>query len=115
MILNFVLSIASALMLVLLFPRFSFVWLAPAALTPLLIACARETRWKWRFLLGYTAGFIYWFGLCNWIQWTMAEHAGVSGAVAWLLFVLLCLAKAFQLGVFAVLARNLPPPVIAAL
>ena len=115
MILNFALSIASAVMLVLLFPRFSFVWLAPVSLTPLLIACARETRWKWRFLLGYTAGFVYWFGLCNWIQWTMAEHAGVSDAVAWLLFVLLCLAKALQLGVFAALARNLPPPVIAAL
>jgi apolipoprotein N-acyltransferase len=114
-ILNFALSIASALMLVLLFPRFSFVWLAPAALTPLLVACARETRWKWRFLLGYTAGVVCWFGLCNWIQWTMAEHAGVSGAVAWLLFVLLCLVKALQLGVFAVWARNLPPPAVAAL
>ncbi len=139
MILNFALSIASAVMLVLLFPRFSFVWLAPAALTPLLIACARETRWKWRFLLGYTAGIVYWFGLCNWIQWTMAEHAGVSGAVAWLLFVLFCLAKALQLGLFAILvapargagsrpaedesqvrsiganSRVLPPPLIAAL
>jgi apolipoprotein N-acyltransferase len=114
-ILNFVLSIASAIMLVLLFPRFSFVWLAPAALTPLLIACARETRWKWRFLLGYTAGIVYWFGLCNWIQWTMAEHAGVGGAVAWLLFVLLCLVKALQLGIFAILARNLAAPLIAAL
>ena len=107
MILNFALSLASALMLVLLFPRFSFVWLAPVALTPLLIACARETRWKWRFLLGYTTGVVYWFGLCNWIQWTLAEHAGVGGAVAWLLFGLFCLAKAVQLGLFALVAGTI--------
>ena len=115
MILNFVLSIVSAVLLVLLFPRFSLVWLAPVALTPLLIACAREARWKWRFALGYSAGVVYWFGLCNWIQWTLKEHAGVGGAVAWLLFGLFCLAKAAQLGLFAVLARNAWPPVTAAL
>ncbi len=94
----------SAAMLVLLFPRFSFVWLAPVALTPLLIACAREARWQWRFALGYACGIAYWFGLCNWIQWTLAHHAGVSGAVAWFLFGLFCLAKAAQMGVFAAVA-----------
>ena len=77
-ILNWILAFASAVLLVLLFPRFSFVWLAPAALTPLLIACARETRWRWRFALGYAAGVAYWFGICNWIQWTLAHHAGVD-------------------------------------
>jgi len=114
-ILNFVLSIASAVLLVLLFPRFNLVWLAPIALTPLLIAVAREPRWKWRFLMGYSAGIVYWFGLCNWIEWTLAQHAGVSEPVAWTLFVLFCLAKALQLGVFAILAARLPPPVVAAL
>jgi hypothetical protein len=51
-ILNWLLALASSGMLVLLFPRFSFVFLAPVALTPLLIACAREARWRWRFALG---------------------------------------------------------------
>lgn len=104
MILNWILAVASAALLVLLFPRFSFVWLAPVALTPLLIACAREHRWQWRFALGYATGVVYWFGLCNWIEWTLAHHAGVSGVVAWLLFALFCLAKAAQMGVFAALA-----------
>jgi apolipoprotein N-acyltransferase len=103
-ILNWILAFSSSALLVLLFPRFSFVWLSPIALTPLLIACARETRWKGRFALGYGAGFAYWFGLCNWIQWTLAHHASVNGAVAWLLFLLFCLAKAVQMGVFAALA-----------
>lgn len=115
MILNFVLSIASAVLLVLLFPRFNLVWLAPIALTPLLVAVTRELRWKWRFLMGYSAGVVYWFGLCNWIEWTLARHAGVSEPVAWTLFVLFCLAKALQLGVFAILAARIPPPIVAAL
>jgi apolipoprotein N-acyltransferase len=103
-ILNWILALASSALLILLFPRFSFVWLAPVALTPLLIACARETRWRWRFRLGYATGVVYWFGVCNWIQWTLAHHAGVSSAVAWLLFAMFCLAKAAQMGVFAALA-----------
>jgi apolipoprotein N-acyltransferase len=103
-ILNWILAFVSAALLVLLFPRFSFVWLAPVALTPLLIACAREARWRWRFALGYATGVVYWFGICNWIQWTLAHHAGVSPAVAWFLFALFCLAKAVQMGVFAALA-----------
>ena len=120
MILNFVLALASSGMLVLLFPRFSFAFLAPVALTPLLIACAREVRWRWRFALGYAAGVVYWFGLCNWIQTTLANYAGVSAAVAWLLFALFCLAKAAQLGVFAALAgplsrSRMAVPAIAAL
>ncbi len=107
MILNWILSLSSAALLVLLFPRFGFAWLAPFALTPLLIACARETNWKRRFALGYLAGVVYWFGLCNWIQWTLAHHAGVGDIVAWLLFILFCLAKAVQMGVFAALAGSL--------
>ncbi len=104
MILNWILALGSSALLVLLFPRFSFVWLAPAALTPLLVACVRETRWWWRFALGYATGLAYWFGICNWIQWTLAHHAGVSPAVAWLLFLLFCVAKAVQMGLFAALA-----------
>jgi apolipoprotein N-acyltransferase len=119
-ILNWILAFASSALLVLLFPRFSFVWLAPIALTPLLIACARESRWRWRFALGYGAGVAYWFGLCNWIQWTLAHHAGVNAVVAWLLFALFCLAKAVQMGLFAALAgvllrSPLALPAIAAL
>ena len=105
--LNWILAFASAALLILLFPRFNFVWLAPVALTPLLIACAREPRWRWRFALGYGCGVVYWFGICNWIQWTLAHHAGVGEGMAWFLFVLFCLAKAAQTGVFAVLAGML--------
>ena len=118
--LNFVLAIGSAVLLIALFPNYNFVVLAPVALTPLLIAASRERRWLWRFACGYAAGVVYWFGLCNWIQWTLEQHAGVTSGVAWFLFALFCLAKAVQTGVFAAAAGALPskhwtPPAIAAL
>lgn len=107
MVLNWILALASSALLVLIFPRFDWIWLAPVALAPLLIACARETRWRWRFALGYAAGVVYWFGLCNWIQWTLEHHAGTGAAMAWFLFALFCLAKALQMGVFAVASGRL--------
>ena len=39
--LNLLLALASAGLLILIYPRFELVWLAPAALTPLLVAVAR--------------------------------------------------------------------------
>ncbi len=120
MILNFLLSVVTAILLVVLFPNYDLAYLAPIALTPILIASARESRWGSRFGFGFTAGAIYWFGLCNWIQWTMEQHAGVSSSMAWFLFVLLCMVKALQMGIFAALAGALPqrwwtPPALAAL
>ncbi len=104
MILNWILALASAGFLVLLFPPFGFVWLAPLALAPLLVACVREDRWQWRFAFGYASGVVYWFGLCHWIQWTLEHHGGMGRTMAWFAFVLFCLAKALQMGAFAALS-----------
>ncbi|HJZ98616.1 MAG TPA: apolipoprotein N-acyltransferase [Candidatus Solibacter sp.] len=105
--LSWALALASAALLILTFPGASIVWFAPVALTPLLVAVAREDRWRQRFLLGWSAGVVYWFGVCYWIRTVLADHAGVSGIVAWLLFLLFCVAKAMHLGVFALLAGPL--------
>lgn len=112
---SWVLAVASALLLVAVFSGYNLAWLAPIALTPLLIACAREPRWRIRFAFGYVAGCIYWGGLCNWIQWTLAHHAGMGNTAAWLVFFLFCLLKGVQTGIFAALAGRLSPPFIAAL
>ncbi len=101
---NWLFAVLSAVLLVLCFPPYNQAWLAPFALAPLLVACMREVRAGRRFLLGYVAGVIYWFGVCNWIQYTLASHGGVGEAGGWALFALFCLAKAMQLGVFAWLA-----------
>jgi apolipoprotein N-acyltransferase len=97
-------ALLTAVLLVLAFPRFNLVWLAPVALTPLLVAVAREPRpWR-RFLLGYVAGVIYWFGVCYWIEDVLARYGGLSKITAWLAFLLFCLAKAVHMGVFGLLA-----------
>ena len=97
-------ALLTAILLVLAFPRFNVVWLAPVALTPLLIAVAREPRpWR-RFLTGHIAGVVYWFGVCYWIQGVLANYGGLSIPLSWLAFLLFCLIKALHMGVFAMLA-----------
>ena len=102
--LNLFLALLSAALLILIFPQFNLVWLAPVALTPLLVAVAREPRWLRRFLLGWAAGFVYWFGVCYWIEDVLARYAGVNHVVAWLLFTLFAVTKALHMAVFAMLA-----------
>lgn len=118
--LNWALALASAALLILTFPRVSIVWFAPVALTPLLVAAARETRARRRFLMGWTAGIVYWAGVCYWIQFVLAVHGGVGEAIGWVLLALFCCAKALHLGVFAMLTGTLmqrwwAAPTVAAL
>ena len=102
--LNFLLALLSAALLILAFPRFDLVWLAPVALAPLLVAVAREPRWQRRFLLGWSAGVVYWFGVCYWIQFVLSYHGGLGDTAGWAVFLLFCVAKALHLGAFAILA-----------
>ena len=102
--LNVLLALVSSALLILCFPRFNLVWFAPVALTPLLIAVTRERRPGRRFLLGWIAGVVYWFGVCCWIQIVLAVHGGMGEAQAWAMFLLFCVAKALHMGFFALLA-----------
>jgi len=119
-VLNWSLALLSAALLILTFPKANLAFLAPVALAPMLIALARELRpWR-RLLLGWVAGIVYWFGVCYWIQFDLALHGGISNFVAWLLFLLFCLAKALHLAFFALIAgifmrRPWAVPAVAAL
>jgi apolipoprotein N-acyltransferase len=99
-----ILSIFSAFLLILIFPNFNFTWLAPIALTPLLIACARESNWKRRFFNGWSAGFIFWFGVCVWIQFVLEVHGGLGRWGGWATFTLFAILKGLHLAIFATLA-----------
>jgi len=119
-VLNWLLALASAALLIFTYPKFSIVWFAPVALTPLLVAMAREPRWPRRFLLGWSAGVVYWFGVCYWIQFVLAFHGGLGDAAGWAVFLLFCVAKAIHLGVFGalvgvVMRRWWAAPTVAAL
>lgn len=118
--LNLGLALLAAILLVLTFPRFDIVWFAPVALTPLLIAAAREPSPLRRFLLGEAAGIVYWFGVCYWIQFVLSYHGAMGEAGSWGTFLLFCLVKAVHLAVFTLLAgcvirKPYAIPVVAAL
>jgi apolipoprotein N-acyltransferase len=102
--LNYALAALTAILLILTFPRFDLIWLAPIALTPLLIALAREASHFRRALLGYLCGVIYWFGVCYWIQFVLSFYGGLGEIAGWAVFLLFCLAKAAHMAVFALLA-----------
>jgi apolipoprotein N-acyltransferase len=119
-VLNWLLALGSAGMLVAAFPGFDYAWLAPVALVPLLIAVAREPRpWR-RLLFGWACGIVYWFGVCHWIQFTLAVHGGMGQTAGWAVFTLFALAKGLHMAVFALLAGMLvgrwwATPAVAAL
>ncbi len=117
---NYALALLSGLLLVLVFPGANLTLLAPVALAPLLYACTRESRWKYRFLLGWMSGVVFWFGVCYWIQFVLAVHGGMGEWGGWGTFLLFAVLKAAQSGVFAALAGLLLParwaiPSVAAL
>ena len=101
---NLLLAMLSGLLLAAVHPAWNLVWLAPFALTPLLIALAREYRPKFRFLLGYAAGAAFWGTMCYWIQFVMAVHGGLGNAGGLGVFLLFCLTPSLNMAVFGMLA-----------
>lgn len=111
--LHTVLSLFSAVLLLLIFPKFDFRFLAPVALTPLLIALARTNQAWLRFVYGWSAGIFYWFFLCTWIQFVLEVHGGMGRWGGWGSFLLFCILKGLHLAVFSWLAGPLMGTVYA--
>src|SRR5689334_20657757 len=93
-------ALLSAVLLLLIFPRFNIHLLAPVALTPLLVVLARTPNAWQRFLYGWSAGIFYWFFLCTWIQFVLEQHGGMGQFGSWGSFVLFSILKALHLAVF---------------
>jgi apolipoprotein N-acyltransferase len=118
--LNFGLAILTGVLLILVYPSANFTFLAAFAITPLLIAVSREPRPLMRFVLGWTAGVVYWFGICRWIQFVLEVHGGMGRWGGWGSFFLFCAIKAIHLGLFSMFAAIVMPhpyaiPAVAAL
>jgi apolipoprotein N-acyltransferase len=107
--LNLGLAAASAGLLILAYPHFDLAFLAPVAISPLVLASALEKRPARRFLLGWLAGVIYWAGACYWIQGVLEAHGSMSGTASWGAYALFSVFKALHMGVFALLAGLLMP------
>ncbi|HTM51554.1 MAG TPA: apolipoprotein N-acyltransferase [Bryobacteraceae bacterium] len=101
---NFLLALLTSLLLTFSFPRFDLPWLMPVAMTPLLLASAREERALWRFLAGWLAGAGTLAGVTDWIRFVISFHGGLGTFGGLGAFLLYCLAKGLYFGVFAWLA-----------
>ena len=118
--LHTLLSVLTAILLLAIFPKFDLRFLAPIALTPLLVALARtEDGWQ-RLVYGWAAGIFYWFFLCTWIQFVLEVHGGMGVFGSWTSFLLFSVLKALHLAVFSWLAgplmrRSYAVPAVAAL
>jgi apolipoprotein N-acyltransferase len=113
-------AVLTAAMLAAVLPPFNAVFLAPAALTPLLYALTHESRWGPRFLAGWLAGFLYWLIVCHWIKDVLAAYGGLTGPLAAFTLVAFAMAKGLHMAVFAALAgpilrRPWAVPAVAAL
>ena len=119
-LLHTLLALSTAGLLLLALPRFDIRWLAPVALTPLLIALAR-TRDGWqRFVYGWAAGIFFWFFLCTWIEFVWRRTVAWAVWGAWASFFLFAILKGLHLAVFGWLAgplmrRAYAIPAVAAL
>jgi apolipoprotein N-acyltransferase len=116
LLLDLLLAVLSGVLLFLAFPPFEYQWLAPFALTPLLLVAARRfnPQVKFisrntgaRFLFGWIAGIVFWFGVCPWIEFVLHVHGYLSSPLAWFSFCLFCVLKALHMGLFAALAGPL--------
>jgi len=85
--------------------RASWCWPSPASISPGCGASAgpavggggaRTRPWR-RFLLGWVSGIVYWFGVCHWIQFTLAVYGGMGDGAAWAVFTLLALIKGLHM------------------
>ncbi len=96
-------ALLSGLAQVLVYPRFSWSWLAPVCLVPLLVVLQCESPRR-RFVLGWLSGMVFWGGTCYWIYPVMRDYASIAPIVAGLLFIAFFVVKALHSGLFAVLA-----------
>jgi apolipoprotein N-acyltransferase len=103
-LINTLLSLSTAALLLLAFPKFNLHFLAPLSLTPLLIALARTADGWQRFFLGWASGIFFWFFLCTWIQFVLERHGDMGLVGSWACFALFCLLKGLHMAVFAWLA-----------
>ena len=101
---RYLLAVLSAVLLILRFPGFDLVWLAPVALAPLLVAAAREPRPRIALLAGIRRRHRL---LVRRVLLDPVDARALRRRRRrsdWALFLLFCLAKALHMGVFALLA-----------
>ena len=94
---------ATAILLILSFPKSELAFLAWIALVPLMIVIALRPAPARAFLLGWAAGTVFFYGSCYWLTYSMIHYGGLPRVVAYLLLIPGALVVGVFPGVFAFL------------
>ncbi|TAK10265.1 MAG: apolipoprotein N-acyltransferase [Candidatus Manganitrophaceae bacterium] len=103
--LPFALAFLSGSLLFLSFPRWEYFPLAWIAFVPLFFAVRDESPGR-SFLIGWTAGLVYFSGTLSWVTISMTQYGKVPLPISYLLMLLLVAYVAVYIGLFAVGARS---------
>jgi apolipoprotein N-acyltransferase len=104
---KFLLAILAGFLEIIIFPKIDLSWMAWVCAVPLLIACYREVRSGRAFFWGFTAGFIFFVGVCYWIAPVLRNYGDLSWIGASALFLLLVAYLSLFYGSFALLFAKL--------
>lgn len=98
--LNYLLAVTAGLLLASIHPGLDWAWLAPVALTPLVVALGRAGTLKDCFFLSWTAGIVFWAAVNYWIHFVMAVHGGLGSIGGFGVFVLFALLRGLDFILF---------------
>ncbi len=101
------LTLFSAVIIVLSFPNFSFSFLAWFSLIPLLYALSKPHKPAFAFLLGELFGIGYFYGTCYWITYSMINYGELPVVIAHLLTLILVAIVSLFPAVFALLTNHI--------
>ena len=102
------LTLTSALLLILSFPNFEVSFLAWVSLVPLLIVLARRPDARSAFFLGWLWGTAFFYGTCYWLTYSMIRYGHIRSWIAYLLLLIpVALVAVFPALACLVLARLL--------
>ncbi|MEP6924535.1 MAG: apolipoprotein N-acyltransferase, partial [Pyrinomonadaceae bacterium] len=101
------LSLLSAVLLILAFPNFELWFVTWFALVPMFVAIERNKNSTARsFWLGLLTGSVFYFGSCWWLTYAPIRYGGLPAPLIYLLFIPVTVAAGFFTGIFAaILAR----------
>lgn len=100
----YALAFLSGLLLFLSFPRWEFFLLAWIAFVPLFFAIENESPGR-SFLIGWTAGVVYFSGTLSWVTVSMTQYGKIPEPISYLLMLLLVGYVAVYVGLFAAGSR----------
>ena len=109
---NFLFSILSGILLILIFPEFNLEFIAWIALVPLFISINNSKSFKESFLYGFISGLIFYAGILYWIVYTVHVFGNLPYYISIFALLLLSSYLALYIGFFAGFAKIAINPAI---